>query len=111
MADEGVVVTDAKVELQVGGTYLIEVVFPGFDPTAIDGAFLKVIIPDMLEYTWLTPVLNGNITKVEVAFLDQERGSKIHLSHGEFENEDQMKLHLDGWTGCLGKLHEYLKTY
>lgn len=110
MVDEGVTVKNAKIELHVGGNYLIEVVFPGFDPTPIDGAFLKVVIPDLLEYTWSTPVLKDRITKVEVAFFEQETGSKIHLMHGEFENEEQMNLHIEGWKGCLGQLHEFLKA-
>ena len=108
MADEGVIVKDAEVNLHVQGTYFIKVVFPGFDPTPIEGEFIKVEIPSALEYSWTTPVLNGRITKVDVVFLDQEQGSKILLSHGEFENEAEMKLHLDGWVGCLGKLHELL---
>ncbi|MBD81183.1 MAG: hypothetical protein CL840_19855 [Crocinitomicaceae bacterium] len=110
MAEEGVVVQDAKVDLQVGGAYFIEVIYPGYDPTSIDGEFIHVLVPNELEYTWLTPVLNGKTTKVEVSFVDQEQGSKILLSHGEFENEEQMKLHIEGWTGCLGNLHEYLNS-
>jgi len=109
MADEGVLVKKATVELYVGGAYRIDVMFPGNDSTSINGEFLKVIIPNLLEYTWLTPVLNGKTTKVDVAFKDLEQGSKIYLSHGEFENEDQMKLHIDGWKGCLSRLHEHLK--
>ena len=42
MAGEGVVVTDVEVNLHVGGTYFIEAVFPCYEPTKIDGEFLKV---------------------------------------------------------------------
>jgi len=109
MADEGVIVTDAKVDLKIGGAYLIEAKFPGYDPTPIDGNFLKVLIPERLEYTWLTPVLNGRKTLVAVEFINHGNGSKIHLNHGEFANKKEMKLHLKGWEACLGKLQEYLE--
>lgn len=110
MADKGVIVKDAEVNLEVGGDYFINVVYPGYDPTSIDGSFQKVKIPERLEYTWLTPVLNGKTTIVEVSFINQEKGSKIQLSHGEFQSEEEMKLHIEGWKGCLGKLHEHLAT-
>lgn len=111
MAEEGAVVKDAEVNLLVDGTYFINVAFRGYDPTSINGKFLKVSIPSALEYTWTTPVLKGKITKVEVKFLDREQGSKIYLSHGEFENENEMQLHIDGWKGCLSRLDEYLATF
>lgn len=110
MADEGVIVTDVEVNLHVGGTYFFETVFPGYNPTKIDGEFLKVEIPDMLEYTWLTPVLNGRTTKVDVAFQDAERGSKILLSHREFENQEEMELHIHGWKECISRLTLHLEN-
>ncbi len=110
MADEGVVVQDAMVDLHVDGKYFIQVLFPGFDPSSIHGKFLKVEDSEHLEYTWLTEVLNGRTTLVSVQFINLEQGSKIHLSHGEFENEQEMKLHIDGWKGCLSQLHTYLKS-
>jgi uncharacterized protein YndB with AHSA1/START domain len=108
MAGEGVVVTDVEVNLHVGGTYFIEAVFPCYEPTKIDGEFLKVEQSDLLEYTWLTPVLNGRKTKVDVAFHDMEQGSKILLSHGEFENENEMQLHIHGWKEYLSRLTSLL---
>ncbi|MFY0598156.1 MAG: SRPBCC domain-containing protein [Cyclobacteriaceae bacterium] len=108
MADEGVIVTDVEVNLRVGGTYFIEAAFPGYDPTKIDGEFLRVEQPTALEYTWLTPVLKGRKTKVDVTFEDSGNGSKIRLSHGEFEDENEMQLHIHGWKECLSRLSDYL---
>ncbi len=108
MADEGVVVKRVNLNLQVKEPYFIEVIYPGYDPTSIHGEFLKIETNEKLEYTWLTAVLNGKTTKVIVIFKDHNQGSKIHLSHGEFETEEEMKLHIDGWKACIHKLHEYL---
>jgi hypothetical protein len=41
---------------------------------------------------------------VDVAFHDMEQGSKILLSHGEFENENEMQLHIHGWKEYLSRL-------
>lgn len=109
MADDNVKVLDAAVALQVGGAYFIEVLFPGYDPSKIEGVFSKVDQPNQLGYSWLTPVLNGRKTNVEVRFEDHGIGSKIYLSHGEFLNENELQLHLEGWKGCIGKLHEHLE--
>jgi len=108
MAEDGVIVTDASVDLRVEGKYSIEVLFPGNEASRIDGHFLKVIIDDFLDYTWTVPLLNGRNTKVEVEFMDQDKGSKILLSHGEFKDEKELQLHLEGWKGCIAKLHEFL---
>jgi len=108
MADDSVTVTDAQVELREGGPYYIEVKFPGYDPSRIEGEFLLVKTNDKLAYTWLTPPLQGRKTKVEVRFEALDKGSKIYLTHGEFKTEEELQLHLDGWKGCIGKLQEYL---
>ena len=109
MADEGVVVKEVTLALEVGGAYEIVAEYPGYDPTPIHGKFIHVIIPDMLEYTWLTPVLNGKMTKVDVAFIEDGLGSKIILNHGEFANQEEMKLHIQGWKACIARLHKFLE--
>lgn len=108
LAAEDVVVDQAKVDLKVGGEYFINAIFPGFDPIPISGKFILVDIDDQLQYSWLTPALNGRMTKVEVHFEDEQQGSKIVLTHGEFKNEEEMQLHIDGWKACLRKLHQLL---
>lgn len=108
MAEEGVVVTDVKVDLTIGGKYFIETMFPGNEPSRIEGVFSQVLTADELAYSWLTPVLKGRMTKVEVTFKDVDNGSQLFLSHGEFLNENELELHLYGWEKCLGKLHQFL---
>ncbi len=110
MAEQQVKVIDAGVDLHVGGAYFIEVLYPGYPPTTINGEFLEIVMYKFLGYTWLTPMLGDAITKVEVAFQDLGMGSKITLRHGEFDDVDTMQAHIDGWTGCLGELHGYLQT-
>jgi len=109
MADAGVTVTDVAINLNIGGYYFIETIFPGYEASKIEGEFLKIEVPKALEYTWHTPILNGKTTKVEVEFIDFEQGSKILLNHGVFENKNEMQLHIQGWKGCINKLHDYLK--
>lgn len=108
LAEEKVKVVDVEIKLENEGSYFIEVLYPGYDPSRIEGIFLKVEKPEELEYTWLTPVLEGNTTIVTVTFMAKEKGSKIYLTHGEFKREDQMQMHIDGWKGCLSNLHSFL---
>lgn len=109
MAEEKVLVKDVDLTLEVGGSYFIKVIYPGYDPTSITGEFIKVQINDSLEYTWHTPVLGDKSTKVEVRFSNLEIGSSIHLIHGEFTSPEEMQLHIDGWKGCLNQLHKHLR--
>jgi len=110
MADDGVVVTDAFVDLRYEGPYFIEVLFPGNQPSRIDGQFLRVDINEELQYTWIVPLLKGRKTMVNVSFMEHEMGSMIILEHGEFEDENELQLHLEGWKGCIGKLHDFLAS-
>lgn len=109
MADEGVIVNNAAVDLQVGGSYFIETIFPGYDPSKIEGSFQLINTPSSLQYSWITPILNGRFTQVNVEFLEAEKESIIKLSHKTFLNENEMKLHLEGWRGCLNKLTQFLE--
>lgn len=111
MAEDGWTVTAAEVDLQVGGAYHLSV-SPGEGDSdmAIDGVFRVVQNPDYLEYTWLVAVLKGRETLVQVRFIELESGSKIDLSHGVFESAEERQLHLDGWTGCMRRLHILLQS-
>lgn len=108
LAEDGVTVINAELDLEVGGSYLIEVLYPGYEPSKISGEFLEVKKPNSLEYTWLTPVLNGRKTKVDVEFIALDSGSKIQLTHGEFNTTEEMQLHIDGWKGCIRQLSKFL---
>jgi len=110
LAEDNVVVQDVSLELSVGGHYEIKVIYPGYAPTPISGEFMKIRIPETLEYSWHTPVLGEKKTKVEVHFSDLEKGSCIHLTHGEFATAEEMQLHIEGWKGCLTQLQTYLNT-
>ncbi|MBO6516118.1 MAG: SRPBCC domain-containing protein [Bacteroidia bacterium] len=110
MAGEGVTVLEAQVDLQLGGRYQLDVQYPGYDASSITGEFLLVKQSEELSYTWLTEVLQGRTTQVDVRFEDLDTGSKITLTHAVFLNEHEMQLHIEGWKGCIGRLHQFLDS-
>lgn len=110
MAEDGVIVKRAEVDLEENGEYLLEVLPPkSEESTVIEGTFQEIDKPDYLKYTWIINFLHGVVTEVIVTFMDHESGSKIYLTHGIFEDAEAADMHAAGWEGCVKHLKSYLE--
>ena len=111
MAEEGFVVTSVAVDLKVEGNYRLGVTAqPDTPEMEISGIFQKITPSEYLAYTWNVAVLEGKKTLVTVEFHTNGTGTKILLTHGEFDNKKQTQLHAQGWIGCIAHLQKYLQS-
>ncbi len=94
-------------DAQAGGQYRIEMTNPdGATYTAI-GEYLEVSEPDKLVFTWGWDGGDGGmLVTIDLAFRDGK--TELVLTHEQFPDSGSRDHHSEGWTGCLGRLGEYL---
>jgi|SRR5271166_3940829 len=105
---EGANVLDVKMDVRVGGRYLISVKGCEGDTTnTVVGEFREVTPPSKVEYTWRwdgDSDWDGVESVVTVEFLERAGGSELRLTHRGFPSEESRNRHEHGWTGTLEKL-------
>jgi glutathione S-transferase len=104
-APEGYDVTQAEVDLKVGGKYRIEMRSPeGAQHTAV-GTYREITSPSKLVYTWSwEDGPDGGDTLVTVEFLDRDGHTEVVLVHDLFPTDEARADHEQGWTSCLNRL-------
>jgi uncharacterized protein YndB with AHSA1/START domain len=76
----------------------------------VAGVFEKVAPSERLVYSWAwqSPEPDQTETRVTVQFLDRGDETEIVLTHERFTSAEWAAEHEQGWTGCLGRLTEYM---
>jgi uncharacterized protein YndB with AHSA1/START domain len=70
------------------------------------GVYRKIILNDLLSFTWAAGCDPGKETLVTITFRDFEHGTELILTHERFSSAEAAARHERGWTGCLDKLEE-----
>ncbi|MVN89939.1 SRPBCC family protein [Mucilaginibacter aquatilis] len=104
-----------SVELDVkeGGTFKYE--FEGKDgetSVVITGEYQEVKENEKLAYSWNWNIPNSEVKEAEheltVIFVAKGEGSEIKVTQENFENEESINPHQEGWDKALNDLHSYL---
>lgn len=82
------------------------------DTLRISGEYLEVKEGESLVYTWNwefpnDAVKNGNF-KLNVRFENKSNGSQLHVTQENFEDEETLQPHKEGWDKALNDLKNYL---
>jgi uncharacterized protein YndB with AHSA1/START domain len=101
---EGMRVTNASVDLRIGGEYRIEM--RGVDDAeyVATGIYRKIVPNELLSFTWGAGCDPSKQTLVTITFRDFENGTELILAHEHFSTLDLAARHERGWIGCLDKL-------
>lgn len=92
-------------DLEADGAFSISM-RGGEGPHDVEGTFLEVVENERLKHTWRGP--SGAETVVTVTFEDADPGTRIVLTHEEFDSAEAVRTHLEGWVGIYEKLADYL---
>ena len=108
---EGMTVTYAKSDPQVGGKYVVNMVEPDGSEHRAVGTYLEVSRYDKLAFTWDWEVggdpAKGSQVTVTFKELDSNR-TEMTLYHERISTKSSRDGHIGGWTGALNNLEHLL---
>ncbi|HSM35097.1 MAG TPA: SRPBCC domain-containing protein [Longimicrobiales bacterium] len=107
---EGVEVSDAEVDLRVGGAYRILMRGPEGERYTAFGTYREIQPPRRLVYTWDWEEKEHAVgeTVVTVEFVDRGAATEVIVTHEGFGADEAAAGHEEGWTSCLNRLEGYL---
>lgn len=83
------------------------------DTLRISGEYLEVKEGENLTYTWNWEFPNDAVKngafKLNVRFEDKGNGSKLHVTQENFQDEETLQPHKEGWDKALNDLKNYLE--
>jgi len=98
----------AEVDLKVGGRYRIGMLPPQAErPNVAAGQFCRIDPPHQMSITWAWESPHSpdpRETQLTLEFQPRGKSTNVVLTHERFRDEEQRRKHLEGWTGCLGRL-------
>ncbi|NEJ72175.1 transcriptional regulator [Rhizobium phaseoli] len=97
--------TEADVEPQPGGLYLVNVTGARF----ARGSFREVVPVHRLAYSFGwdgSEVVPPGSSLVEIDLIEQGGGTLLRLTHSGLPSADQCAGHAEGWAHYLGRLTE-----
>ena len=98
--------TEAQVEPQPGGLYLVNVTRARF----ARGSFREVVPVHRLAYSFGradgSEVVPPGSSLVEIDLIEQPDGTLLRLTHSGLPNAEQCARHAEGWAHYLGRLAE-----
>lgn len=106
-APEGLTVSDAQVDLRVGGSYRIEMRAPDGAMHTATGTYREIAAPARLVFTWQwqKPMDGEEGETVVTVELNERAGqTEVVLIHEGFASESGRDNHEKGWTSCTNRL-------
>lgn len=99
-------ITEAQVDLVVGGRFRFVMESPDGARYTAFGTYREIVPPERLVYTWdwEEPDQAMGDTLVTVEFRDVDGATEIVLTHEGFPTEDSATGHAEGWGLCLDQL-------
>ncbi|WP_119422475.1 SRPBCC family protein [Desertibaculum subflavum] len=97
--------TEAEVEPQVGGLYLVNVTGARF----ARGAFREVVPVHRLAYSFGwdgSDAVPPGSSLVEIDLIEQPNGTLLRFTHSGLPDAEQCEGHAKGWAHYLGRLNE-----
>jgi uncharacterized protein YndB with AHSA1/START domain len=112
-APQGFTVTFAEAEIRPGGTFKLCMRSPEGVDHWLQGTYLRVVKPELLEFThcWLKDDGSpGHETLVTITFADRNGSTELTLRQSGFASNDSRDGHSIGWSSTLDQLTTYLNT-
>jgi hypothetical protein len=100
-------VTDAQIDLRVGGKYRFRVFSEEMGEVVSCGEYREVSAPSKLVFTWKWDDDEdwANVTSiVTVEMIAKDGGTEVLITHEGFPTDEHASRHQHGWNGSLDKL-------
>ncbi|MES0489745.1 MAG: SRPBCC domain-containing protein [Leptospirales bacterium] len=102
----GHVVTNAELDIRIGGFYTIAMRSPENQTYTLTGKFIEIIPIKKLVYTWRwdQSELGDYDTEVSVDFISISNSTRIVIHHQKFRTAEHCEGHKVGWEGSIERL-------
>ncbi|MET0279476.1 MAG: SRPBCC domain-containing protein [Pseudorhodoplanes sp.] len=99
-------VTNAEIDLRVGGGYTIAFSTQDGEHHQVGGVYREVVPNQKLVFTWAWHTMKERESLVTVTVKPDGAGSILTLLHEKFFDEAARDGHKRGWSGSLDKLEK-----
>jgi uncharacterized protein YndB with AHSA1/START domain len=97
-------VTQAQLDVRVGGRYSIAFRTPDGEEHRVSGAYEEVSPPRVLSFTWAWQSTPERVSFVRVELQPDGAGTRMAFRHDRFFDRTARDNHQRGWTATLAKL-------
>ncbi len=101
-------VTEASVDLKVGGRFRMVLREPGGEMHRVGGAYREIVPHSRLVFTWAWESMPERQSLVTVTIKAKDGGCELTLLHEQFADDQARDRHSQGWTGSLDRLERHL---
>ena len=109
--DETYHCTSMERDLRVGGTWKTTGVGTDGGEFTVEGKYLAIDAPRLLEYSWLpsfgTPHDAETVVRIELA--ESNGATHLRLTHSGFSSRESRDQHDAGWVSVLGWLKAFVE--
>jgi uncharacterized protein YndB with AHSA1/START domain len=99
-----VTVSEAEVDLSVGGAYRLVMHDPKGDTHIPSGTYEEIVPNEKLVFNWTWANVE-EVTRVTVELREiGDNETELTLTHTGFAEKEARDHHEEGWNGCLDKL-------
>ena len=99
-----VTVSEAEVDLSVGGAYQLVMNDPKGDTHIPSGSYEEIVPNEKLVFNWTWANVE-EVTRVTVELREiGDNETELTLTHTGFAEKEARDHHEEGWNGCLDKL-------
>ncbi|WP_280152303.1 SRPBCC domain-containing protein [Piscinibacter sp. XHJ-5] len=102
-------VTEAQVDLRVGGRYRIVSTQPGAETHDVSGEYLEVLPHVRLVFTWAWRSTPERVSRVSIDFVPQDGGTRLRFVQDRFFDDEARIAHERGWKPAFEQLDTFLQ--
>jgi uncharacterized protein YndB with AHSA1/START domain len=97
-------VTEAEIDLRVGGRYRIVSRLPDGGTNEVTGEYQQVQLHRRLVFTWAWRSTPERVSRVSIDFMAQADGTALCFVHDQFFDDQARLNHTRGWTSLFEQL-------
>ena len=104
--------THMERDLRVGGTWRVDGHSSDGYPVSVEGRYLVIDPPHVLEYTWTYSWNDGNDAQETIVRIElEERGGEtlVRITHSGFIDPAAKASHEEGWVQVMNWLRAYVE--
>jgi uncharacterized protein YndB with AHSA1/START domain len=101
-------VTQAEIDLRVGGHYRIVTRLPDGGTNDVSGQYQEVVQNSRLVFTWAWASTPERVSRVSIEFVARDAGTTLCFVHDRFFDDQARANHERGWSSLFEQLDAFV---